>query len=366
MIVAGWSFTSACNLRCIHCYNASGKPKENELTLEEAYKVADKLKKAGVIAVNFGGGECALRKDFIQLCKYLFESGIEISYTTNGTCFEIIKNHLPLFHDIGVSLDFADEKKHDEFRGVKGNYKKAIHTIKQLVCKGVNTEIVTCITKLNCSENELKKLHELAKKLKVDYWRLNRFRNNGRGADNKSYLALDKEELRKAYAFLAKQIDNSVSTPEPLLRSAFGGNYSFPGDPSGFTAFRIQPDGEVSPSVFLKESGGNIKCKSVKEIMNSDVFKRIRNRKPRGKCRKCSSYYHCRGGDAGASHLEYGHFDGPDPLCWLEPDESRIHPKKKISEKWNVHERYLCTAYVPIIKEYEKKKDIGMKIKEMM
>ena len=28
-------------------------------------------KEAGVAAVNFGGGECALRKDFIELCKYL-------------------------------------------------------------------------------------------------------------------------------------------------------------------------------------------------------------------------------------------------------------------------------------------------------
>ena len=42
--VAGWSLTKACNLKCIHCYNASGKPDLDELTFEEALKVVDKLK----------------------------------------------------------------------------------------------------------------------------------------------------------------------------------------------------------------------------------------------------------------------------------------------------------------------------------
>ena len=347
-LIAGWSFTNACNLRCMHCYNASGLRKSDELTLEEALKVADKLKHAGVIAVNFGGGECCLRKDFIELCKYLKKLEIEISYTTNGTCYELIKNNLDLFHDIGVSIDFADAEQHDRFRCVSGTYEKAILCIKKLVAKNINTEIVTCLTKLNCSIEQLEKLYSLAKTLKVNYWRINRFRANGRGNDNKSYLALNRNDLRTAYEFLAKYADNSVSMPEPIFRAAFGGTYSFTGDPSGFSAFRIQPNGEVTPSVFLKESGGNIKKSSVKEIMNSLIFQAIRNRKPQDKCRQCPSYVHCKGGDAGASYLSYGHFNGPDPLCWLKPFDKRPEVKETKQNMWNVHERYLCTVYVPI------------------
>ena len=133
MLVAGWSFTSLCNLHCAHCYNASGKRRENELSLEESLKISDKLKEGGVVAVNFGGGECALHPKFIELCEYLKKLGIKISYTTNGTTFNLIKKHLHLFHDVGVSIDFADEKKHDEFRGAKGTFEKAISTIKELV-----------------------------------------------------------------------------------------------------------------------------------------------------------------------------------------------------------------------------------------
>jgi len=354
MLVAGWSFTKICNLRCIHCYNNSGKCAKHELTLSEAKAVADKLKKAGVVAVNFGGGECALRKDFISLCKYIKKLGIRISYTTNGTTFKIIEPYLHLFDDIGVSIDFPNSKKHDKFRGVPGTFNKAISTIKKLVERGVDTEIVTCLTRLNCSLKELKEIHNLAKSLKVDYWRLNRFRSNGRGIDNKNDLSLTKEKLKTTYTFLSKFMSNSVSTPEPIFRSAFGGKYFIEGDLSGSTAFRIQPNGEVTPSVFLSISGGNIKKKSIKEIFQSSIFKKIRDRVPIGKCKKCSSYFHCRGGDAGASFLEYGHFNGPDPLCWLTPKQKRPAPKKYFPKKWNVHEMYLCTAYIPIKNRCEK------------
>ncbi|MFH1590156.1 MAG: radical SAM protein [archaeon] len=347
-LIAGWSLTKRCNLKCLHCYNASGKADPDELTTKEAFKVIKKLKKAKVAAVNFGGGECNIREDFIDICKELKKNKIKISYTTNGTTFPLIENHLNLFSDIGVSLDFSNAEKHDWFRGVLGTFERATSTIEKLVEKGVDTEIVTCLTKLNCSIDELQKMYSLAKELNVNNWRVNRFRENGRGIDNKHYLTLSKDDLKTAFNFFAQYIDESVSVPEPLFRAAHGGRYSIAGDPSGSSAFRIQHNGEVSPSVFLATSGGNIKTKSIDEIFQSPVFKQIRNRKPEGKCNNCSSYYHCQGGDAGASYLKYGHFNGPDPLCWLEPTDKRPKPTQHFSKEWNVHEMYLCTLYIPI------------------
>jgi len=348
VFVAGWSLTKACNLKCVHCYNASGTREISELNIEECKKVVDKLKSSKVVAINFGGGECALRPDFIELCKYIHSKQIEISYTTNGTVFDRIKENLELFHDIGVSIDFADAKKHDWFRGKKGTFKKATETLKELVKRKINNEMVTCLTRLNCSKKELRKLYNLAKELGVGSWRLNRFRANGRGIDNKKDLALTKKQLKDAYTFLKQFVDEDVFVPEPIFRAAFGGNYYSNGDPSGFTAFRIQPNGEVSPSVFLKTSGGNIKEESLEKIMSSEIFRKIRERRPQGKCKTCKAYFHCKGGDAGASYLENGHFDGPDPLCWLENKDKKPIPKQKQKEDWNVHELYLCTLYVPI------------------
>lgn len=352
MLVAGWSLTNMCNLRCMHCYNASGMRSKDELSTKEALVVVDKLKKARVVAINFGGGECCLRPDFIEICKYIKTKGMKISYTTNGTTFEHIQNHLELFDDIGVSIDFGDAEKHDWFRGGKATFDKAVSTIKKLVSHDIDTEIVTCLTKLNCSIPELQKLLNLCKSLHVNYWRLNRFRANGRGQENKE-LALSKKEFRQTFAFLSNYINESVSVPEPLFRSAYGGTYFIEGDPSGYHAFRIQTNGNVTPSVFLSINGGNIKEKSLADIFDSHVFKSIRSRKARGKCKSCSSYFHCRGGDAGASYLAYGHFDGPDPLCWLKLSDTRKIPVKQIPQQWNVHELYLCTLYIPIGEKHD-------------
>ena len=343
--VAGWSFTNACNLQCKHCYNASGKRRPDELTLEAAMQVADKLAAAGTTAVNFGGGECCLRPDFIPLCQYLRGKGMKISYTTNGTLFEKIEPYLDLFHDVGVSIDFPDAARHDDFRGLPGTYEKAIATLRQLVERKVHNELVTCITKQNY--RDLPGLHALAKSLNVDYWRLNRFRANGRGIVNEEELALSQEDLREAYAYLARFMRKNAPVPEPLFRAAFGGSYIMEGDPSGFSAFRIQPTGEVSPSVFLAESGGNITHAGLEEIMHSPVFEAIRDRTPVGKCAACPAYGHCKGGDAGASFLAYGHFNGPDPLCWLTPAEA-LPSHQSVAQTGNVHEKYLCTVYVPI------------------
>ena len=330
-VVAGWSFTSMCNLACKHCYNKSGKPKDNELTTEQAKEVANKLIKARIAAVNFGGGECPLRDDFIDICKILHKAGIKISLTTNGLTFDKFKDYLHLFHDIGVSIDFADEKRHDWQRGVKGAFKEAVKTIKELVRQGVNTEIVTCITKLNSSKEETSKLYKLCKMLDVDYWRLNRYRPTGREGWVKK-LKLEPKDLKEAYEFLASKAPEGFVIPDPLF-ALLGKKVRH--CPSAKTSFRIQPDGEVSPSVFLKESGGNILTKTLEQIYDSVLFSALRNRELTGKCVHCHVKEECKGGCAANAYLEYGSFNKPDPLCWKSND-------------WNVHELYLCTAYVPI------------------
>lgn len=38
-----WEITRKCNLRCLHCGSAAGEPRENELTMEECFGVADQL-----------------------------------------------------------------------------------------------------------------------------------------------------------------------------------------------------------------------------------------------------------------------------------------------------------------------------------
>jgi len=331
MIVVGWSFTSQCNLKCMHCYNASGRPRADELDHEQALLVAKKLIEKKVDAVNFGGGECPLRPDFFKICKMLHDAGIKLSLTTNGLTYKRVEPFVDLFNDIGVSIDFSDAQKHDAFRGLKGAYAKAVEAIRFFVSRGMNTEIVTCINKLNCDEAELNKLYCLAKELGVNYWRLNRYKPLGREGFKDS-LKLSPEDVKMSYNYLASLMADSP-VPDPLF-ALTGKKVS--SCPCGTTSFRIQPNGEVTPCIYLKVSGGNILAKPIDEIMDSPAFFAIRNRDLTStKCESCHLKNSCKGGCAGAAYAEYGSFNHPDPSCWQ-------------NTKWNVHEKYLCTAYIPI------------------
>jgi len=346
MFTVGWSFTNMCNLRCKHCYNNSGLRESKELTFQQSIKVVDKLNDFGVKAINFGGGECPLRNDFIKLCEYIKEnSDIIISLTTNGTTYNIIKDKLNLFHDIGVSIDFGDAKRHDWNRGVLGTFEKATKTIKTLVENNVDTEIVTCLSRFNANKKELEKIYDLAKKLKVNYWRLNRYRPTGR-KEIIEKLILRKKDAFEAFGFLSK-VKKNFRESDPLFRSFIGSDGLIEGCACGANSFRIRPDGSVSPCVYIKKSGGNILEKSIDDILNSPVFLSIKNREPIGKCKVCKAYSTCKGGCAGSSFLEYGHFNGPDPQCFLDGEEAKKSLIKH-SKIWNIHEVYLCTIYVPI------------------
>jgi radical SAM protein with 4Fe4S-binding SPASM domain len=162
-------------------------------------------------------------------------------------------------------------------------------------------------------------------------------------------LKLNKNMWKNVCRFLSSLTENpSISISDPIFRAFTGAKGAFAGCPCGTYSFRIQSNGEVTPCIYLKESGGNIKEKSVEEIMNSPIFEAIRSRIPSGKCISCPVYQYCKGGCAGASYLEYGDFNHPDPLCWLTPKETKPPISMKIPDKWNVHELYLCTIYVPI------------------
>ena len=350
-LVAGWTLTNKCNLNCKHCYNASGKPKADELSREQAIQVAKKLVRDGRIeAVNFGGGECALRDDFLDLVTIFFESGIKVSYTSNGTTYHKLKAHLHKFSDIGVSMEFIDPKKQNEFRRWYRNFEYIEKAIDFFVSHGVNTEIVTCLTALNCDRENILGIYNFAKKHNVNFWRFNRYRTTGR-TDSCNELELTPKMLKEVYELLVYlRGESTYLTPDPLF-SLLGGKFIQSGCPCGTSSFRILANGEVSPCTYLHISGGNILKNSIDNIMNSSVFKALRERKLVGKCIECPVSSVCKGGCGGATYTKYKTFDKPDPLCWYEPGMKIDKMPKLFKGRWgNVHEGYLCTMYVPIRK----------------
>jgi AdoMet-dependent heme synthase len=127
--VAGLS----CNLRCAHCFNASG-PGNREmpaLSRDEVNTLLDEAAKAGVRDVVFTGGEPFLHPDMAEIAGDTL-SRFPASILTNGT---LLTDHIverltaaqgSIYSlEVRISLDAPSEEANDRIRG-KGSFERAL------------------------------------------------------------------------------------------------------------------------------------------------------------------------------------------------------------------------------------------------
>ncbi len=131
-----FSLTERCNSKCRTCNIWRVKP-EKELTTKE---IEQFLTKNQFSWINLTGGEIFLRNDIGDVFRIVLKRqkrlGI-INLTTNASMPERIYNTLKILKGfkglkvVTLSID-AYGKKHDELRGLAGNYKNLIRTYKLL------------------------------------------------------------------------------------------------------------------------------------------------------------------------------------------------------------------------------------------
>jgi len=173
MFVA-WDITYKCNLNCFFCDRQTiYRDKLNkDITLSEAKMVIDNLANADVMTIGITGGEALLRNDLEDIAEYAVDKGLVVTLSTNGTLMTKSRAQklANLCQSISISLDgLADT--HDEVRGKKGAYDKAIQGLKHLAATtpracaiGVNF----VLNKLNFQE--LRKVFDTVRNIGADYF----------------------------------------------------------------------------------------------------------------------------------------------------------------------------------------------------
>ena len=206
-----WETTLRCNAKCKHCGSRAGEECNfnDELTTEEIknalQSIANKYD-ASKILLNVTGGEPLVRKDLFEVMNYAKNLRYNWGITTNGILIndEIVhKMKETKMATISISID-GMEKSHDEFRGVKGSYKKIIENIQKL--KKANfldcLQVTTVINKSNI--NELEEMYTKMIKLNIDSWRVVNMDPIGRANDNYDLL-LDNEDYQYLIKFIAEK-----------------------------------------------------------------------------------------------------------------------------------------------------------------
>jgi MoaA/NifB/PqqE/SkfB family radical SAM enzyme len=135
-----YEVTDRCNSRCKGCNIWRKKATPDPLTISEIERTfRDPLFSEMEFILN-SGGEAVIRKDIeeILLTEHRVLPNAALHLSTNGILGEriiqvtktMLQHNIPL--EIGVSLDGIGPK-HDEIRGVPGNYEKTNWLLKELV-----------------------------------------------------------------------------------------------------------------------------------------------------------------------------------------------------------------------------------------
>ena len=170
-----FSVTNACQSRCRTCsiwklYRDNPSKRDEELSIDEIEKVFRSL--GHIYIFNISGGEPFLRPDLPQIvrlaCEHLTPAVVHIP--TNALAADLVEQKaleiLRIIHDIDPaiqltlkpSLDHIGER-HDDIRGVKGNFDKVIdlfHRLKALQTdfKNLHVELGTIISSWNVNDIE--------------------------------------------------------------------------------------------------------------------------------------------------------------------------------------------------------------------
>lgn len=150
--------TSGCNLACRHCWidpvAAAPVARGNERYLAPDL-LADILEQGtalGLRAVKLTGGEPLLHPHVSLMLKSIADRGLNLRLETNATL--LTDGHADLVAEsrdafAAVSLDGSTSEIHDQIRGVRGCFDKAVRGIAALIARGIHVQIIMTIMRAN-------------------------------------------------------------------------------------------------------------------------------------------------------------------------------------------------------------------------
>lgn len=311
---------SICNQRCPYCYNEKNLLEHYEIPLESLKKMARELDIMGAPHITLSGGEPFLRTDLYEILNAFEEEHIEVSFISNGKCFEEGNMYLLTRYQPHLQLTFDgyNSDTHDKTRG-KGNFERLISGIRNSRSKGFNGSITL---RININNENINWIDSILNMLTTEFeskdGNLINSVNVAIVHGNGSYSD-DKILPRSKYKYLADKIDewNHLQTE----KNSFVATYDFLNPDIGCPyngengsiecGIRIDSKGDVFPCQLFSDpifSLGNINHFSLREILSSDKMaafvERISSRKMHEPCQSCGYKAFCGCGCPAKSFME--------------------------------------------------------------
>ena len=134
-----------CNNNCSFCLNAQKRNFHN-LSVAEIKEKIKEAKSLGVKEVALTGGEISIRKDFLEICKFVFDNKLYLEIQTNGRMF-YYEELAGAFRDLPVRFLVSihgDESVHNELTNTQSfeQTTKGIKNMKKNKCFVVTNTVI--------------------------------------------------------------------------------------------------------------------------------------------------------------------------------------------------------------------------------
>ena len=206
-LLVTWQLTRDCDLACLHCCtdSAPGKRLPDELTRDEALRLASDIAANAVPYVMLCGGEPFTSPHFFEIAERLGEAGVEIKIETNGQKLDTAAAErlaaLPI-RSIQVSLDGDTPEVYARQRP-GGSLDKARAACAAVVAAGLPLEITFAPTRLNIHEAEA--VIERARALGAFRFNTGRLMRLGTAARHWARVEPSEEQYATFRALLSRQ-----------------------------------------------------------------------------------------------------------------------------------------------------------------
>ena len=345
-----YEVTMACDLVCKHCRaSAQEKPAPDELTTEQAKRL---LEQAAAFPrppmVVLTGGDPLKRADLFDLIRHAVGCGLQLALTPSATplatreAFQRARE--AGVRRLGISLDGADAKTHDAFRGWEGSFDRTLQMLDNARQLDMAVQLNTTVCRRNV--HQIDAIAELLAKYGIAMWAVFFLVPVGRGIEEERLTPQEHEEVFarlwhhsrcQPYAvktteaphyrrFVLQQGGNPLAGPQgstEVSAASARGHRAPLGVIDGRGIMFVGHNGEIFPAGFLPLRCGRFPDDSVVAVyQDHPTFRALRDPDHfKGKCGICEYRQVCGGSRARAYALTGDPLES-DPDCAYIPRQA--------------------------------------------
>ena len=325
--------THRCPLHCVYCSNPLEMGRRaDELTTEVWSRVFREAAEAGVLQVDFTGGEPLARPDTVELVRAARAAGLYVNLITSGLPLDEARLdqlvEAGLDH-IQLSFQGAREDSANEISGTRAHAQKLI-VLEWLRTRRLALTLNFVIHRQNIDQlDEMLALAESSHAGRIEFANVQYY---GWAFANREHLLPTREQLDRAVDFLKSaqerlrgKIHIEFVVPDYYAKypkACMGG--------WGRKFMLITPEGDALPCHAAKIIPGlhfeNLKSRSLRDIWEkSEAFTKFRGEEWMPEpCKSCDRRARDFGGCRCQALLLTGHETATDPVCALAPEHFKV------------------------------------------